>query len=380
MTLSERREPTFHATGRGGEASHPAADHHAVGIAHHPIKSGSHFTRFVSGFQAISTLIGVPLALASGYSLYRANFAPETTCANLRASIVQMLDKNVDAATRRMLVKRDIESFENNCGAVDPDAHAAFKALLDADKSVAVAAKPQSVAKVPVAAAKDAPKPIAKEPVKEAAKEPSKDAAKSELRPAIVEKKPVAAPQAVAVAPEAETHPGGMSDSRWLDAVRQALVDQQAETKAIESKATESKALEAKAIEAKIAEPAAVRPKPVIKPEVAKAEPVNIEPTPRETIKPETAKADLGKDDVKPVVPSKPGEPVLQPAWAVNQPPAVPPAAAPLPPAVEVSGRPEPVREGGDHPVPPGSVPSEQYANGGSWVGKIPFVGRIIDR
>ncbi len=377
MTLSERREPTFHASGRDGEASYSAASHHGV-AALHAIKPASHFTRFVSGFQALSTLIGVPIALASGYSLYRANFAPETACANLRASIVQMLDKNVDAATRRMLVKRDIESFESNCGAVDPDAHAAFKALLDADKPVAVAAKPQAVAKVPVAAAKDAPKPVAKAPVKEAAREPSK----SELRPAVVEKKPVAAPQAVATAPDAEARQAPMSDTRWLDAVRQALVDPQGEAKAVEPKAVEPKA-ERKAVEAK-AEPAVVHPK-AVKPEVAKAEPINIEPAKADTAKaveakPEIAKAEPTAGELKPVVSSKPGEPVLQPAWATNPPPAVSSAAAPLPPAVEVAGRPEPVREGGDHPVPPGSVPSAQYATDGSWVGKIPFVGRIIDR
>lgn len=126
--MSARREPTFHAAGR-------ADDQHAPSVhPGHPTKPGSHFTRFISGFQAISTLIGVPLALASGYTLYRTNYAPETGCANLRTSIVSMLDKNVDPATRRMLVKRDVESFERNCGGFDPDAQAAFKALLAADR------------------------------------------------------------------------------------------------------------------------------------------------------------------------------------------------------------------------------------------------------
>lgn len=371
MALSERREPTFHAVGRDGEASYPAAPHHGV-AALHPIKPASHFTRFVSGFQALSTLIGVPIALASGYSLYRANFAPETACANLRASIVQMLDKNVDAATRRMLVKRDIESFEQSCGAVDPDAHAAFKTLLDAEKPASVAARPQAAAKVPVAAIKDTPKPAAKEPVKEAAREPGK----SELRPAIVEKKPVATPQAVAAAPDAETRQAPMSDTRWLDAVRQALVDPPGEAKTIEPKAVEPKAVEAKATEA-----APARPKPV-KPEVAKAEPMTIESAKADAAKAAETKTEAAKaatGELKPVVPSKPGEPVLQPAWATNPPPAAPAAAAPLPPAVEVSTPPEPARNG-DHPVPPGTVPSAQYATDSSWVGKIPFVGRMIDR
>ncbi|MCW5694842.1 MAG: hypothetical protein KIT48_20995 [Pseudolabrys sp.] len=361
MALSERREPTFHAVARDPETSYSAASHHGASV-HHAIRPSSHFTRFVSGFQAISTLIGVPLALASGYSLYRANFAPETTCANLRASIVQMLDKNVDAATRRMLVKRDIESFEAQCGAVDPDAHAAFKALLAADKPTAVAAKPQTVAKVPVAAAKETSKPVAKEPVKEAAREPAKEpvkeSVKAELRPALAEKKPVAAPQAVAAAPDADAHEGGMSDTRWLDAVRSALV------------------------ETPDAAPATPAKREVAKAEPPKPEPVKAEAAKPEPIATEPAKAEPEKAALKPVVPSKPGEPVLQPAWATNPPPAAAtsPAAPSLPPAVEVAGRPEPAQDRVDHPVPPGSVPSAQYATDSSWVGKIPFVGRMIER
>ena len=358
MTLSERREPTFHAAARDPETPYSAASHH--GAAHHAIKPASHFTRFVSGFQAISTLIGVPLALASGYSLYRANFSPETTCGNLRASIVQMLDKNVDAATRRMLVKRDIEAFEAQCGAVDPDAHAAFKALLAADKPVAVAAKPQTVAKVPVAVAKETPKPAVKEPVKEAAREPVKESVKAELRPATAEKKPAAVPQAVAAAPDADAHEGGMSDTRWLDAVRSALVEAPEGAPSAAAKREVAKSEPVKA------EPP--KPEPV-KTEAAKAEPIATEP----------AKVDAEKAALKPVLPSKPGEPVLQPAWTTNPPPAVPSTAAPLPPAVEVSGRPEPLRDA-DHPVPPGTVPSAQYATDSSWVGKIPFVGRMIER
>lgn len=393
MTLSERREPTFHAVGRDSNGLAPASDHHhAAALAHHPIKPASHFTRFVSGFQALSTLIGVPIALASGYSLYRANFAPETACANLRASIVQMLDKNVDAATRRMLVKRDIESFEQSCGAVDPDAHAAFKTLLDADKPTSMAAKPQGIAKVPVATIKDTPKPSAKEPVKEAAREPGKEPGKNELRPAIVEKKPVAVPQAVAAAPAAETHPGGMSDTRWLDAVRSALVDPPAEHKDVVAEPAPVKPAKLEVAKPEAAKPevAKVEPKPELvkaepaKPDQLKPEPLKSEQAKAELPKPETVKAEPGqpepvKAELKPVVTSKPGDPVLQPSWSVNQASAAPASAAPLPPAVEVATPPEPARVG-DHPVPPGSVPSSQYATDSSWVGKIPFVGRMIDR
>jgi len=335
--MAARREPTFHGVGRGD-------DHHTVaGHPLHPARPASHFTRFISGFQAISTLIGVPLALASGYTLYRTNFSPDTACGNLRASIVSMLDKNVDPATRRALVKRDIEAFEASCGAVDPDAHAAFKALLSADRAVAhvapaaktvPVAKPVTVAResvkdAPKEAAKDAPKDVTKdapkESAKEANKETAKETAKAELRPAIIEKKTV-------VAAPAEAEPAqdaAMTDTRWLDAVRQALVDQPAEPKVM-----------AKEIPNEPAQP-------------------------------------------QPIVSHKPGEPVLQPNWTVTQ-PAVQPVshngAAPLPPPVAVMSAPA---SDPNRPVPPAPVPTAQYANngpsGGSWVAQIPFVGRIID-
>lgn len=329
MRLAARREPTFHSVGR-------ADDHHAPAPAIHPgqpIKAASHFTRFISGFQAISTLIGVPLALASGYTLYRTNFAPDTTCANLRASIVSMLDKNVDAATRRMLVKRDVEAFEASCGAVDPDAHAAFKTLLSVDKAVAQAAP---VAKpVPKAAVvtKDVAKDIPKDEAKKAepAKENAKEAVKAELRPAIVEKKSVAAVSEPEVAAPATLDAAPMSDSRWLDAVRHAL----------------------------------------------KTEP------PAEGDERAAVRKVVNQD---PVVPNKPGEPVLNPGWTVTPPPVQPVAqgvAAPLPPAVAVSDPQRAVPADPNRPVPPAAIPAAQYSNngtnGGSWVAQIPFVGRIID-
>lgn len=308
--MAARREPTFHDVGR-------ADDHHPSVASIHPgqpIKSASHLTRFISGFQAISTLIGVPLALASGYTLYRTNYAPETGCANLRASIVSMLDKNVDPATRRMLVKRDVEAFEQSCASFDPDAQAAFRTLLAADKAVAQAA--------PVA--KPAPKPavVAKEDVKKA--DPAKEAVKAELRPAIVEKKSVVAEPEVAAEAAAP-----MSDSRWLDAVRHALKSDQ---------------------------PAEGDERPAV----------------RRVVKQE------------PVVPNKPGEPVLNPGWTVTAPPVQPVAqgaAAPLPPAMAVSDTQRTVPADPNRPVPPAAIPAAQYggANGGSWVAQIPFVGRIID-
>lgn len=317
--MAARREPTFHGVGR-------ADDHHPSVASIHPgqpIKSASHFTRFISGFQAISTLIGVPLALASGYTLYRTNYAPETSCANLRASIVSMLDKNVDPATRRMLVKRDVEAFERSCASFDPDAQAAFRTLLTTDRTAAQAAP----------ATKPMPKPavVAKEDVKKA--EPAKEAVKAELRPAIVEKKAVAAVAEPEATAQATPQAAPMSDSRWLDAVRHALKTEQS---------------------AEAGERAAAR-------KVVTQEPV---------------------------VPSKPGEPVLNPGWTVAAPPVQPVAqgaAAPLPPALAVSDTQRTMPADPNRPVPPAAIPAAQYGgtngstNSGSWVAQIPFVGRIID-
>lgn len=324
--MAARREPTFHGVGR-------ADDHHPSVASIHPgqpIKSASHFTRFISGFQAISTLIGVPLALASGYTLYRTNFAPETGCANLRASIVSLLDKNLDPATRRMLVKRDVEAFERSCGGFDPDAQAAFRTLLATDKAVAQAAP----------AAKPAPKPVVakdvhKDDVKKAepAKENTKEAVKAELRPAIVEKKSVAAVAEPEATAQATREAAPMSDSRWLDAVRHALKTEQP------AEADERGAVS----------------------KIVRQEPV---------------------------VPNKPGEPVLNPGWTVTAPPVQPVAqgaAAPLPAAVAVSDTQRAMPADPNRPVPPAAIPAAQYpganggTNGGSWVAQIPFVGRIID-
>ena len=91
--------------------------------------------RTVNMLQVIGSLLAIPLGLASGYSIYRANFSVETTCQSLRTNIVSMIDKSIDASARRILVRHDVEAFEQTCGKVDPEATTAFKALLAADKA-----------------------------------------------------------------------------------------------------------------------------------------------------------------------------------------------------------------------------------------------------
>ena len=93
--------------------------------------------RTVTMLQVLGSLLAIPLGLASAYSIYRANFSPETTCQSLRANIVSMLDKSVDAAHPAHAGAPRRVTFEQNCGAVDPDATAAFKALLATDGAAA---------------------------------------------------------------------------------------------------------------------------------------------------------------------------------------------------------------------------------------------------
>lgn len=125
--------------------------------------------RAMSILQIAGTLLAIPVGIGSAYTMYRANFSVDSACQALRSNIIAMIDKKIDAGTRRMLVRRDVESFEKTCGGVDPDAEAAFKTLLAADTP------PKAVA------------PKAEPPVAVAAKQPA-------------------------------------TDDKWLDAVRAALV------------------------------------------------------------------------------------------------------------------------------------------------------------
>jgi hypothetical protein len=334
--LVARREPPFHADPHDPE----------------PINSGvygatkaSRFTRFVTALQLTGSLLAVPVGIASAYSFYRANFSPETTCQNLRSGIVAMLDKSVDAATRRILVRRDVEAFEKTCGTVDPDATAAFKTLLEVEKT----APPPKAA---TAAAPSAPKgqhveTLPKEPVR-----------KIEPRPQPVAKQP-AASVANAEAEPARREPA-VSDTQWLDAVRQALVTHKREIRA--------------------AEPVKV--------------PVAIEPStkamPHEAALPAPAAA-------APSVPAAtPPAPVAAPPAAIvpTAPTAVVPAAPALPAPISIAPPPPAQQADTDHPVPPGAIPesappvekadtAKPEEHGKSrvrkWISEIPLLGSVVE-
>lgn len=186
--LTARREPTFHPDAL--DRSHPPRDLHAM--AGHPAPRAG---RFMTALQMIGSVLAIPLGLASGYSIYHANFSTEAQCQNLRANIVSMLDKSADATTLRMLVRRDVATFETTCGAVDPEAVAAFKNLLasgNARASTRAAEPAKKIEREPVRAPHEAAKPV-----------PAK--------PALAEVKPV--PRDAAA-----------SDAKWVESVRDALI------------------------------------------------------------------------------------------------------------------------------------------------------------
>jgi hypothetical protein len=156
------------------------------------------FAHAMSVLQVVGTLLAIPVGIGSAYTMYRSNFTVEATCQSLRSNIVGMLDKSVDAATRHMLLRRDVEAFESACRSVDPDATAAFKALLVADKAAT--------------------------PVKAVSTKPA------EVRSPVAVKQTAAVPPAVKTeAPAAARETS--SDAVWVAAVRQALINRPAEPK-----------------------------------------------------------------------------------------------------------------------------------------------------
>jgi len=357
VTISNRREPTFGGAHDAAPGGAPDKPHNGPQIGPgdvlaHKVAKASGLTRMVSSVQIIGSLLAVPLGLASGYSMYKANFAVDTTCQNLRASIVAMLDKNVDAATRRMLVRRDITTFEQTCGDFDPDAHAAFKTLLAAPPAATAAApKLRSALPATEVARKAEPKADVKVEAKAEPKSEPKSEAKAEPKSEprqIAEKTPAAAPQPASI--ESIEREAVLSDTRWLAAVREALVTN--------------------------------NPEPVIK----GSAPANLEvPKP------------AGSETLAVARPATP--PVqLQPTWTVPAqveapavaaaPTAAPLVAAPIP-AVDVPNRVTPVVD--DRPRPPAPITGPAPINGatdsddstpsriGSWIAQIPLVGRVIE-
>jgi hypothetical protein len=327
-----RRDPPLHVDAH--DAASPNFNAYAAPKA-------SKLARFLTVMQVTGSLLAVPVGIASAYSFYRANFSPETTCQGLRNNIVALLDKSVDATTRRVLVRRDVETFEKTCGSVDPDATAAFKTLLAVEKAA-----------VPPAVAPSAPKVQRNETA-------AKDSIhKPEPRPQTPKQAVTPANSAV---PEPARRDAAISDTQWLDAVRQALVTHKEDARATE---TGPPVLDA-------AKPQTI-PAPVVRPasrDVGSASPA----------------AATAKSGTVPTAPAM--TPIVAPVVAPAPGPSV---APPLPPAIPIAPPPAAAQATENHPVPPESIPesappasADTAESGrsriGKWISAIPLLGPVVD-
>jgi hypothetical protein len=331
--LVARRDPPLHSK---------AADD--LRVCDHPVR---HTSRLMTAVQVISTLVAIPVGLASVYSIYRSNFTAEAHCETLRGSIISMLDKSADASTLRMLVRRDVVTFETSCGAVDPDAVKAFKALLAA--KAAPKAEPKAE---PEVVSKPAPTELSKQVVREPAQKPvemAKPAAPPKAAATAAEAKPAVAKPAETKAAEARPvrRDAEPSDANWIHSVREALTHAPPEQ---EQAAKALPEMPAKPVQTNL------QPSPV---------PAVVQPPPA----PPPAQA-----RVAPEVPAAPPV-LLAPPPALPEP--VPVAAAPAPASAA------------NHPVPPGSIPDAQPGAqpvakpaeptaGHPWLAKIPLVNRVV--
>ena len=110
------------------------------------------WTKLATLFQLTGAVLTIPVGLAGAYSAYRTNISTEVACQNLRTSILGVLERQVDANAKRVLVQRDMAAFERTCAQTDPDAKAVFAALdrtvLFAPKAADAAPEPQDSAPV----------------------------------------------------------------------------------------------------------------------------------------------------------------------------------------------------------------------------------------
>ena len=314
-------------------------------------------SRFMTAMQIAGSVLAIPVGLGSAYSVYRANFSVDTTCQTLRANIIAMIDKKIDATARRMLVRHDVETFENTCATVDPDAAAAFKTLL-AEPPAHVAA-PAAKRVGPKAEPKAEPKSEAKSEVKSDAKTgPARDVRKPELRTAVpVEparepakprgreaREPVKdGAKESAKAPARETNKAAeaaaeqhdaATDARWLDAVRGALVAHEKTADA----------------------PAAAMP-------VRGAPPHPLAVMPAAPAAPAAEAAPA----------SAPAAPAAEPTPVATALPPPTQVAEPAPPDADVQQPADP-----DRPVPPASIPEPSGPKPDGWLSKVPFVGQVL--
>lgn len=351
--LVARREPMLHSGAQ--DPGWPPRHERAPGMV-------PRAARFMTVVQVAGSLVALPAGLATAYSIYRANFSVETTCQNLRTDIVSLIDKKIDAATRRILVRRDVEAFEKTCSGVDPDAGRAFKALLAADKAPAVTPPPPTAAREIVRDTKAAREAAARDEKTAPAKQmPAREAKDAAVKDGHAKNGPVKEPQTKDVkdtapkeaARKSASHPAHSdkpsaaaaegadvttSDANWLEAVRGALVSHP-ETGAAPPAAPAPEAV-------------AAGPRPPAPPPTFRAPPMTPPPQP----------AALPEPTVAPV----------------------------LPPATTVPAAPAPEAADPNHPVPPAPIPAgatPQEADpappaqhsGSGWISNIPVLGKVFE-
>lgn len=333
--------------------------------------AGGRIARTMSLLQVVGTVLAIPVGLGSAYSMYKNNFTAEASCQALRANIIQILDKSVDASARHMLVRRDVEAFEKTCGGVDPDAAAAFKGLLASDKTL-VAAAPRRVEVQPKAAETKPAEAKAVEAKTVEAK--SVEAKTAEAKPVerrietkveVAAKLPVVKPAApvAAVAVAVPPRDAVKSDTEWLDAVRGALKAPPADADAAKTDEANS---DIKTVDTKPAEAKAAIAAPLVRQAVREAPPMSIENvrTPplmtvlAPTLPPPSSVSSVPGPRVESSV--EPGvEPRLETVRADNHP--VPPGAIPDPPPTDIT-------------------PDEDRSRIGQLIAHIPFANRLLDK
>jgi hypothetical protein len=203
----------------------------------------SRMSHVTGAIQLVGSLIGIPLALASAYSIYHTNFSPEAKCQSLRANIVAMLDRQADASTLRMLVHRDIVSFERDCGEVDADAVAAFKTLLAAERTPParhVEPRPKTETAIVTPPAKPVPtaKTEAAAKIEPAAKPDASKKAQAAVpvvAPAAAKREPAAAQELKPVEASIARRGNDAVDADWVASVRETLRESAARPQAVEA-------------------------------------------------------------------------------------------------------------------------------------------------
>lgn len=125
--------------------------------------------KLTTALQIVGAALGIPAAAGGTYTVYRSYFASNVDCQTLRNSLLATMDRATSQDIRRSLMKKDVATFSQKCGAGDPDALAVFTMAMQPVESgqtgAAAPAQPAPASNVEKAAtaktvaAKDAAQP-----------------------------------------------------------------------------------------------------------------------------------------------------------------------------------------------------------------------------